>query len=68
MASGKNNHNAFVVGIGFHLRCNLQGCYLTNGQQLSIVYTLIGHRSDLKFFKTHYVRGYEHRQTAQKFL
>ena len=68
MASGKNNHNAFVVGIGFHLRCNRQGCYLTNGQQLSIVYTLIDHRSDLKFFKTHYVRGYEHRQTAQKFL
>ena len=72
MASGKNNHNAFVVGIGFHLRCNRQGCYLTNGQQLSMVYALIDHRSDVKFFKMLYVisveegvRGYEHRKTAQ---
>ena len=75
MASGKNNRNAFVVGIGFHLRCNRQGCCLTNGQQLSMVYTLIDHRSDVKFFKMHYVisveegvRRYEHRKTAQKFV
>ena len=75
MASGKNNHNTFAVGIGFHFRCNRQGCYLTNGQQLSMVKTLIDHRSDVKVFKTHYVisveesvRGYEHRKTAQKFV
>ena len=75
MASGKNNHNTFVVGIGFHLRCNRQGCYLTNGQQLSMVYTLIDHRSDAKVFKTYHVisveegvRGFDHRKTAQKFV
>ena len=72
MASGNNNHNSFAVGIGFHLRCNRQGCYLTNGQQLSMVYTLIDHRSDVKVFKTYHVisveegvRGLDHRQTAQ---
>ena len=59
MASEKNNRNAFVVGIGFHLRCNRQGCCLTNGQQLSMVYTLIDHRSDVKFFKMHYVISVE---------
>ena len=75
MTSSKNNHYTFVVGIGFHLRCNRQWCYLTNGQQLSMVYALIDHRSGFKFFKMHYVisveegvRGYEHRKTAQKFV
>ena len=41
--------------------------------ELVIVHTLIDHRSDVKFFKTHYiisveggVRQYEHRKTEQK--
>ena len=40
-----------------------------------MVYTLIDHRSDVKVFKTYYVismeegvRGFDHRQTAQKFV
>ena len=43
--------------------------------ELVIVHTLIDHRSDVKFFKTHYiisveggVRQYEHRKTEQKFI